>query len=121
MDQVVDKPEGEPKIRGIDWWKEILDIWDQPIPIADKMGETMTLRFCVVEALGGAYQGEENLKGEDRVSRWSLATRIKELVPGKPLKLKAEEIATIKNCVNKRFPQSFIVGQIYRAIDPGEK
>lgn len=120
MDQVVDKPEGEPKFKGINWWADILDIWDLPIKIEGR-DENMSLRFCVVEALGGGYQNEESVKGEERATRWSLATRIKELVPGKPLKLKAEEIAVIKSVVNKRWPQSFIVAQIYKLIDPGEK
>jgi hypothetical protein len=122
MDQIVEKPEEDaPKVKGIDWWREILDIWDQPIPIEGKGGETMTLRFVVIEALGGGYQGEDTIKGEERATRWSLATRIKELVPGRPLKLKSEEITTIKTVVNKRWPQSFIVAQVYKLIDPGEK
>ena len=121
MDQVVEKPQEEeaPRAKGVDWWKEIVDIWDKSIVIDD--GSNMTLRFAVVEALGGAYQGEEALKGDERASRWSLATRIKELVPGRPLKLKADEIVTIKNVVNKRWPQAFMVHQVYKAIDPGER
>jgi hypothetical protein len=106
-------------VQGVDWWHELVDIWDRPIPVED--GSNMTLRFAVVEALGGAYQGEERISGDDRVKRWSLATRIKELIPGQPLKLKAEDLTTIKDCVNKRWPQAFLVGQIYKLIDPGER
>lgn len=102
----------------IDWWREILDIWDHPLPIDDG---TLTLRYCVVEALAGGYPGEDKLSGEERISRWSLATRIKELAPGDTLRLKSEEIALIKAVVLKRWPQTFIVGQVFRLIDPGER
>jgi len=128
MDQIVE-PEGgaesepTPKVKGINWWAEILDIWDRPIPLEDKNPNAgnMTLRFCVVEALGGGYQNEEKVSGMDRTARWALAVRIKDLVPGKPLKLKAEDIKLIKDVVNLRWPQSFIVGQIFKLIDPGER
>jgi hypothetical protein len=111
MDQIV-------KIEGIDWDAKILDIWDREIPVDPKGEERMTLRFAVVEALGGAYPGEEAVLGEERVSRWSLATKIKD---GSPSGLKAEDTALIKKLVNKRWPQPFIVGQIYGLIDPGER
>ena len=111
----VDKVEG-----GINWWAEILDIWDQPIPLEGKINGNMTLRYVVVEALGGGYPGEDGIAGDKRATRWSLATRIKELVPGKQIKLKADEIVTIKEVVPKRWPQSFVIAQVFWLIDPGE-
>lgn len=105
----------------VNWYAEIFDMWDRPIPLEPASLGTMTLRHCVVEALGGAYAGEENLKGDERVSRWSLAMRIKEIIPGQEIPLKSGEVELIKAVVNKRWPQTFICGQIYRLLDPGER
>jgi hypothetical protein len=119
MNQMPSEIKGSPA--GIQWWQEIYDIWDRPITLDPANLGNMTLRFCVIEALGGGYPGEDSLSGEERVNRWSLATRIKELVPGQTLTLKAEEISMIKGVVIKRWPQTFIVGQIFSLLDPGER
>ena len=50
-DQPTVVPEASGTRKGIDWWAELTDIWDKPIPIDEG---TMTLRFAVIEALGGA-------------------------------------------------------------------
>ena len=105
------------KSAGIDWDAEILDMWAKPIPIEPGSGRVMTLRFCIVEALGAAYPGEENLTGDERVKRWSLALRIRDEAPA----LRAEDVVLIKRLVNKRWPQPFVIGQIFELVDPGER
>lgn len=119
LDKVEKLPED--KVEGINWWAEILDIWDKPIQLDNDLQGNMTLRYVVVEALGGGYPGEENIAGDKRATRWSLATRIKELVPGQQIKLKAEELTAIKEVVPKRWPQSFVIAQVFWLIDPGER
>lgn len=119
LDKVEKQPED--KVEGINWWAEIKDIWDLPIKMEAPLKGNMTLRYVVIEALGGGYPGEEHTSGDTRVSRWSLATRIKELVPGQALKLKVEDLKVIKEVVPKRWPQAFVIAQVFWLIDPGEQ
>jgi hypothetical protein len=111
----------------INWYAEIGDIWGKPIPIPREMinGEAtpnLTLRHAIVEALGmsGSYPGEESMTGDERVRRMALAFKIRDALPGQDIQLKAEDIAAIKSVCLKRWPQAFIIAQIYQAIDPGE-
>ena len=109
-----------PAIVGIDWDTQLQSIWGDDIPLVTDRGAPLTLRYAVVEALGGAYAGEERVSGEERTLRWELAEKIMRWQPGQQIKLKADQLGTIKGVVLKRWPQSFLYTQIVRLLDPGE-
>lgn len=105
----------------IEWDKPLQGIWAGE-PILTPEGKPLTLRYAVVEALAGAYPNEMSVSGEERTLRWELAEKIIAWKPGGDmLKLKSEQLGTIKGCVLKRWPQSFLYTQIVRLLDPGER
>jgi hypothetical protein len=60
----------------------------------------------------GAIQGTEKQK------RWHLATRI--WTAEEVIELSVEEVALLKNLVDKAFPSPMVVGQAWDLLDPSE-
>lgn len=101
------------------WYAEIKDQWGRPIMVEGPEGDQvpMTLRWAVVEALASAFQDEGNLSGEHRVMRWATALKVRDAKVGDDVELKVEELATIKLVIPKRFPQPFIIAQVFDLIE----
>lgn len=100
------------------WYSEIKDAWGKAIVIDGPEGtQNMTLRFAVVEALGSAFPDESGLTGEQRVTRWGIALKVRDAMIGDDVPLKVEELSAIKTVIPKRWPQPFIVAQVFDLIE----
>lgn len=75
----------------------------------------LTLNDVVQNALLASYPDEQNLAGDEKVKRWSLAMKIDR--QRKDPTLTADEIALIKKLVGKAYGP-LIVGQAWTMLDP---
>lgn len=73
----------------------------------------MTIRLAATRALTATFRDEQNLAGEDKVTRWHLALRI---VDEDEPELKAEEVVLIKMVVGKMYGP-LVVGQMWDILD----
>jgi hypothetical protein len=82
--------------------------------VKDTEGKEPTLKHIAVEALLAVYRGEENLKGEEKLKRWLLATKI-EMSNGLT-EFTIEEVALIKELIGKAYGP-LIVGPCWIALE----
>jgi len=73
----------------------------------------MTVRLTVTRALTAMFKDEQNLAGEDKITRWHLALKITD--EDDP-DLKAEDIVLIKKLVGKMFGP-VIIGRMWAILD----
>jgi len=78
----------------------------------------VTLKQLVVTALSAQFQDEQNLTADKKFKRGSLAYDIHKST--EPMKLKSEDITTIKEVVGKAYSPLFVFC-IYPLLDEGEK
>ena len=75
--------------------------------------EPMTIRLAATRSLTAVYRDEQNLKGDEKVSRFHLALKI---VDEDEPDLKAEDIVLIKKLVGKMYGP-VIVGRVWSILD----
>lgn len=90
----------------------ITDINGQPIVDKDK---TTTVKDMIITGLLAVLPDEQNLGGEEKFKRFTLATKINDAKDG-IVDLTPEEIVTIKHLVGRVFG-SLAVGQIYKLLN----
>jgi len=78
--------------------------------------EPMTARMVATRALTSVLRGEQDLPGEEKVTRFQLALRI--MNEDEP-DLKVEEIVLVKKVVGKMYGP-LIVGRMWAILDPDE-
>jgi len=79
-----------------------------------KEGDTeITLGKLACNALLTAYQGEENLAGDEKARRYKLAL---EIVKSDELDLPVEDVALIKQLIGKN-PMPLVVGQAFEMLE----
>ena len=90
---------------------------DGTTPLRDQgdKGKIVTLGDVAETALLSSFQDEQNLKGEDKVKRFSIARKIED--QRKDPVLTAEDIALIKNLVAKAY-NPLVTGQAWKLLDP---
>lgn len=104
---------------GIEWDTVLVAETGRAIPDLMTDGEKkpeLTLARAASHALCAGYQDEQNLKGEDKFRRASLAVRI---LDEKPPVLTAEEIVLIKNLIAKMYG-AIVVYRAWVLLDVGE-
>ena len=75
--------------------------------------EPMTVRLAAVRALTAQYRDEQDLAGDEKVTRFHLALRLTD--ESEP-DLKAEEIVLIKSVVGKMYGP-VVVGRMWSILD----
>jgi hypothetical protein len=90
---------------------------DGTTPLRDQgdKGKIVTLGDVAQTALLSTFQDEPNLKGEDKIKRFSLATKIEG--QRKDPVLTADDIALIKTLIGKAY-NPLITGQAWKLLDP---
>ena len=92
------------------------EVKDRQVGQDGKMTESVaTLGRVSANALLAITDADKDMTGATKVERYDLAMRV---VKGQ-VKLKTEEIATIKAAIGKHYAP-LIVGQAWRMLDPGE-
>lgn len=84
----------------VDLEQKILSIDDQEI-IPPGENDPLTLKRAFVSALQNNYPDEQNLTGDEKFSRFTLALRIHKAK--EPMDLKLNEVSKIKELTNKCF------------------
>ena len=79
-------------------------------------GPPFTLRTVCQNALVAVYQDEQQLSGEDKLSRWELAVKIKKAVD--PCELTTEEVVLVKKLIGKAYGP-VISGQAWEMLESG--
>lgn len=104
----------------IDFSEELKGLDGQTLMEAGKDGKTepLTLRSVSVFALIMAYEDERNLAATTKFERGLLAQRIHSAK--KPMKLKADEVKTVKDLVGKAFG-AMVVLAAWPLLDPAER
>ncbi|MCK4577943.1 MAG: hypothetical protein KAU50_04085, partial [Candidatus Marinimicrobia bacterium] len=75
--------------------------------------EPMTVRLAAIRALTASFRDEQNLAGDEKITRFHLALRITD--EDKP-ELKAEGIVLIKTLVGKMYGP-IIVGRMWTILE----
>lgn len=78
--------------------------------------EPMTVRLAATRALTAVFRDEQNLAGDEKITRFHLALRITD--EDEP-DLKAEDVVLIKKLVGKMYGP-VIVGRMWAILDPPE-
>jgi len=78
--------------------------------------EPMTVRLAATRALTAVYRDEQNLAGDEKVTRFHLALKI---VDEDESDLTAEDIVEIKKMVGKMYGP-VVVGRVWSIVDPKE-
>ncbi len=78
----------------------------------------LTLKLACTEALCAAYRGEENLSGQEKYNRSTLARQIN--AKNQPVVLTSSEVVMLKECLGKRW-MALVIGPAWDAIEPPEK
>ena len=94
-----------------------------PIPDEDRDPATgelfsskpFTLRTAAIRAILAAFPGEGEVKGEEKLRRYDLASRIN---AEDEIDLTAEDVAFLKERIAKMWPGSLIPGQAWKLLDP---
>lgn len=73
-----------------------------------------TLCGVAVNALLAVFQDEQNLTGEEKLKRWELAVKVKNLPD--PAELSADEVVLIKKLIGKAYAP-IIVGQAWQMLE----
>ena len=83
--------------------------------IKQPSGKNATLRGAAVDALLAQFQDEQNLSGEEKLKRWTLA---KHIVKSKdaPCEVTAEDISLIKKLIAKAYG-ALVVGQAWEILE----
>lgn len=90
-------------------WNEKLSLFGEPLTNQDK---PYTLKTACINALGGLYEDERQLEGEEKLKRFKLSLKIDadgQLTP--------DEIVLLKKCVGKMYAAN-MMGLIWSKIDP---
>lgn len=82
-------------------------------PLLDDTKQPVTLKALSLGALMSVFVGEENLTGEEKLSRYQLASTIHR---GSIVDLKVEDIAKIKFLIGKAYGV-LAVGKAYELLD----
>ena len=85
--------------------------------VPNDKGTAATLRGVTIEALLAQFTDEPNLGGEEKLTRWELASKIKNSPD--PINVTVEELTLIKKLVGKAYG-ILIVGQAWKYLE-GEK
>lgn len=102
----------------IDFSQQLKDL-DGDVIIDDSKKDkpiTLTLGKIAIGALTASYVDEPNLSGEDKLTRYQIAMKIKE---GGEVDLTIEEISEVKKLIGK-YGAVLIVGQAYQMIEGGK-
>lgn len=91
------------------------EITGEPLKDGEK---PFTLRTASVNALQHVTQNDRDISGDEKVRRYGLALRIH--AEEKP-DLKSEDIALIKDLINKSYPSPVIVAQAWKVLEEGGK
>jgi hypothetical protein len=81
-----------------------------------KEGPALTLKTVAINALVATYQDETNLSGEEKLSRWELAGKIKKSSGAADLSV--EEVSLVKKLIGKAYG-TLICGQAWKVLEGG--
>lgn len=73
----------------------------------------ITMKKLCANALGGVFQDENNLSGEEKFKRYELALKI---MRGGEVDILPEEITLLKKLTGKMY-STFVVGRIYEFLN----
>lgn len=77
-------------------------------------GTDSELKNVIIDALLATYKDEQGLTGEEKLSRWQLATKVK--ASDGVAYLDAEEVVLIKKLIGKAY-STVIVGQAWQILE----
>jgi hypothetical protein len=83
----------------------------------DAAGKPATLAGVAITALLATYKGEENLSGEEKLSRFNIAMKIKNATDV-ACELTVEDVALVKKLIGKAYGP-LVVGQAWKALESG--
>lgn len=84
------------------------------VEMVDSKPVQITLSAIALQALQGVFDDEKNLPAADKISRFTLATRIHQT----PIcDVVSEEVALLKLLINKAYPAPLIVAQAWAMLD----
>lgn len=83
-------------------------------PMKNENGSEVTVKGLVVNAVLGIFRGEENLSGEEKITRWKLATAIHKAE--EEVALTPEDIVLIKKLVALMYGPN-VVGPIWMMFE----
>ena len=86
--------------------------------IKHKGDEALTLGIVASEALTAAFGDEQNLSGDEKVTRFLLAVKMRRSKDGLPVDITVEEAALAKKCIGKAY-SPIIVGQAFPLLNGG--
>jgi len=95
----------------------------KPIPDEDRdpvtgvliSSKIFTLRTAAIRAILAGFPGEGEVKGEEKLRRYDLASRIR---AEDEMDLASEDISFLKERIAKMWPGSLIPGQAWKLLDP---
>lgn len=90
---------------------------DGTTPMRDQgdKGKIVTLGDVAQNALLGSFPDEQNLKGEDKIKRYTIARKIEDQRKDPPLT--ADEITLIKTLIAKAY-NPLVTGHAWKLLDP---
>ena len=98
----------------LDFTQPLTTLSGQPFTDPDSK-VTITLATIAENALLQAYPDEQNLSGEEKLKRYTLARKIED--NKQKAELSAEEIALLKKLIAKLY-NPLILGQSWKMLDP---
>jgi len=109
-------------LKSLETGKPIPDEDRDPVTGALISSKIFTLRTAAIRSILAAFPGEGEVKGEEKLRRYDLASRIK---AEDEIDLASEDISFLKERIAKMWPGSLIPGQAWKLLDPlpraGEK
>lgn len=81
--------------------------------VVDQDGASITLRSIAIGALMASYKDEQDISGDEKLSRYELAVKINK---GGKVEITAEEISKLKKLIGKGF-NVLAVGQAYKLLE----
>lgn len=77
-------------------------------------GKALSLRIVAISALQGVYEDEARLPADEKIKRHNLAVKIH---ADNVVSLTAEDVALIKQLINKAYPSPLVVAQSWAMLE----